>query len=169
MLLMRRPIPTQKAYAIFGLLLGTLPPAAIFTRIFGGPGAANDYGLVLICLLMNIACALVGYGMGGALGRSVDNLERAPWGQMLGISMLMGLAWGAVTGAAGGMLFFIIGALFGIICAMPVGFIAFALFTPLHRTLARGGVIDARHFWPVASGIIMLIVALILSPHVFPY
>jgi hypothetical protein len=28
---------------------------------------------------------------------------------------------------------------------------------------------EARHLWPLACGVTMIIVALILSPHVFPY
>ena len=34
MLLMRHPLPPRKAYGIFGLLLGTFPPAAIFIKLF---------------------------------------------------------------------------------------------------------------------------------------
>ena len=81
----------------------------------------------------------------------------------------MGFAWGAITGAAGGAICFGIGAIFGALYAAPVGTLAFILFTPLHRLLARGGMIDARHFWPLACGVTMTITALILSPHIFPY
>src|SRR4051812_24197575 len=35
MLLMRRPVSAEKAYALFGLLLGSLPPATIFARLLG--------------------------------------------------------------------------------------------------------------------------------------
>ena len=33
MLLMRRPVTTQQTFAMFGLLLGLIPPAAIFYRM----------------------------------------------------------------------------------------------------------------------------------------
>jgi hypothetical protein len=42
--------------------------------------------------------------------------------------------------------------------------LAFTLFTLLHRLLVRGDMIDARHFWPLACGITMLIAALVLNP-----
>src|SRR4051812_21316623 len=35
LLLMRRPMDTRRAYALFGLMLGLFPPAAIFIKIFG--------------------------------------------------------------------------------------------------------------------------------------
>ena len=76
---------------------------------------------------------------------------------------LIGAAWGAVAGFAGGLVFFGLGAIAGLICAVPVGIIAFTLFAPLHRLLARGGMIDARHFWPLACGVTMIISALILG------
>jgi hypothetical protein len=82
---------------------------------------------------------------------------------MLLMLPLMGTVWGAVAGGAGGLVFFGIGSLFGIVCAVPVGIVAFTLFTPLHRLLARGGMIDARHFWPLACGINMIVSALILG------
>jgi hypothetical protein len=33
-LLMHHPVPTERAYELFGMLLGALPPAAIFLRLF---------------------------------------------------------------------------------------------------------------------------------------
>jgi hypothetical protein len=47
--------------------------------------------------------------------------------------------------------------------------LAFAAFAPLHRLLARGGMIDARHLAPLAWGINLAISALILSPRLLPY
>src|SRR5256885_4974763 len=35
MLRMRRPVTLERAYTLFGMLLGMLPPAAFFIRIFG--------------------------------------------------------------------------------------------------------------------------------------
>ena len=78
-------------------------------------------------------------------------------------AMLTGLCWGLVTGAAGGLVAFGLGAIVGVICAVPIGVCAFVLFTTLHRPLARGGMIDARHFWPLACGITLTISALILG------
>ena len=75
----------------------------------------------------------------------------------------IGAAWGAVAGGAGGLVFFGFGSLFGVVCAVPVGIMAFTIFAPLHRLLVRGGMIDARHFWPLACGTNMIVSALILG------
>ena len=166
MQLMRRPLPSQRTYAQFGMLLGALPPAAIFIRAVGygfTQPFANDTVVFIMCLLMNIVCCITGRRMGSKLGRTLDTMERLSWSKMLLLLPLMGAAWGCVAGAAGGVVFFFIGALFGIACAVPVGMLAFTLFTPLHRLLARGGMIDARHFWPLACGVTMTISALILG------
>ena len=165
MLLMRHPISTKKAYALLGMLLGILPPAAIFIKIFGyGLVSAQRGALVFIlCLAMNLACAVTGHAIGSIVGQPMHDVERWSWSKMLLVLPLMGAAWGTVAGTAGGLLFFGIGAVFGAFCAIPVGIAAFILFAPFHRLLARGGMIDARHFWPLACGVMMIIAALILG------
>jgi hypothetical protein len=164
-LLMRRPLATRRAFALFGLMLGLFPPAAIFMRIFGyGLGAYKSSALLfIVCLLMNFTCAGVGYVMGGALGQSIERLERRSWTLMLMMLPLIGAAWGAVTGAAGGLIFVGLGAIFGAIFAIPIGALSFILFASLHRLLARGDMIEARHFWPLASGATLLAAALVLG------
>ncbi len=167
MLLMRHPLNTHQAYAMLGLLLGLLPPAAIFYKLFGyGFAEHNGNDAVFItCLFlaMNVVCSIVGRRMGGALGGRLEKPERASWSIMILSALYAGICWGLITGAAGGFLFFGFGAIAGVFCALPVGVLAFTLFTPLHRLLARGGMIDAQHFWPLASGITLTISALILG------
>jgi hypothetical protein len=164
-LLMRRPLETRRAFALFGLLLGLFPPAAIFMKIFGyGLGTYRSSALLfIICLLMNFTCAGVGYAMGSALGPSVERLERRSWTRMLILLPLIGAAWGAVTGAGGGLIFIGFGAIFGALFAIPIGALSFILFASLHRLLMRGGMIDARHFWPLASGATLFAAALVLG------
>jgi hypothetical protein len=166
LLLMRRPLDRRKAFSFFGLLLGLLPPAAIFIKMFGYGLSGGPDGkplLFILCLLMNFTCAGVGYVMGGALSSAVENAEKSSWGLMPVLLALIGLAWGAVTGFAGGLIFLGFGAFFGAVFAIPVGALAFTLFGPLHRLLARGGMIDARHFWPLATGVTALCAALVLG------
>ena len=167
---MRRPIATREAFDLFGLLLGAFVPAAIFYRLFnygfraGGSGS-EQLLFPLLLLAMNVACCLMGWRMGAAFGARIDNYERASWHRMFASATGAGALWGITTGAVGGVLFFGFGALFGALIALPVGMLGFALFTPLHRLLARGGMIDARHFWPLACGVVLTITALILSPN----
>ena len=162
--LMRRPLTSEQAYGRFGLLLGLLPPAAIFSQILGNlkPGAESSW-LFMLALAMLAVCCVFGRLFGMKLSGLLERYERRGWGWMLFVPALVGLFWGMVTGAAGGLLFFGIGAIGGVVCAVPVGAAAFAFFVPLHRLLARGGMIDARHFWPLATGAAATISASILA------
>ena len=165
MRLMRQPIPTQKAFALFGTLLGTFPPAAIFLRFFGEAMTRPFFPVpvLLMLLCMNVICCLTGRYLGFKMSRMVSAVEHDSWSLMLFESLIIGFTWALGTGAAGGLLFFGIGAFFGAAFAIPVGVLAFALFVPLHRLLARGGMIDRRHLWPLACGVVMVITALILG------
>ncbi|HEX8181603.1 MAG TPA: hypothetical protein VF525_18830 [Pyrinomonadaceae bacterium] len=178
MLMMRRPLTTEQAFRYFGLLLGLLPPAAILLKtlvVEAGDGPLSDSRLqtlvvtLLLGLAINSACALVGRIRGGKVARRIERAEYASWPRTLVVAFGSGAEWGVLTGACGGALFFFIGALFGVACALPVALVGFPLFTVCHRLLARGGMIDARHFWPVACGVAALLAALILSPGLIPY
>jgi hypothetical protein len=169
MRLMRRPLTTGQAFARFGLLLGTLPPAAIFYRLFATPLSHEMSWLMILLVPMLLICATFGRFMAKRLGNKFDELEHGSWCGMMIDALEEAFVWAAATGAAGGLLFFGFGAIFGFVCALPVALTAFAVFVPLHRLLARGGMIDARQLQPLAWGINLTIAALILSPHVIPY
>lgn len=170
MLLMSRTVSAQRAYALFGMLLGALPPAAIFARLlgYGGNGSArllmiSDAALFILCLLMNVISCLGGYLLGSALSRGAFKMERSSWTRMLLVMPLIGAVWGLATGAMGGVFFFGGGAIIGAAFALPIGMIGFLLFAILHRMLERGGMIETRHFLPLACGIASIITALILG------
>lgn len=165
MLLMRRPVAPKQAFATFGLLLGTLPPAAIFLKLFGVwvINSGVNAPLFFLLLFMNIVCSLAGFYFGSKLSQMVLTVERNSWVPMLIQSMIIGFIWGAATGAAGGLIVIGIGAIFGAVIAAGVGMLAFGLFVPLHRLFARGGMIDARHLRPLAWGVVLFITALILG------
>ncbi|HVG28291.1 MAG TPA: hypothetical protein VM864_01090 [Pyrinomonadaceae bacterium] len=166
-MLMRRPVPTERAFARFGLLLGLLPPAAIFLRLALLSHFTGLFNLIFLPMLL--VCALMGRRMGAHAGRTFDESERASRGRTLVDALEDAFIWAAATGGAGGAIFFGFGAVFGFACALPVAMLAFALFAPLHRLLARDGMIDARHLAPLAWGINLTISALILSPRLLPY
>ena len=71
MLLMRQPIALRQAYGLLGAMLGVLPPAAIFQKIFGygfgGPSSRDSLLVILLCLAMNVVCGIVGWRMGRRL------------------------------------------------------------------------------------------------------
>ncbi|MDQ3907336.1 MAG: hypothetical protein M3268_03225 [Acidobacteriota bacterium] len=168
--LMRRPVTTERAFALFGLLLGTLPPAAIFGRFLIGARTSNQAMVFLAFMLPMLAiCALLGRFMAKRLGRRFDEAERGSWLRTMLVALGCAFVWAAATGTAGGLPVFLVGGVFGFACALPCALIAFSVFVPLHRSLARGGMIDARHLHPLAWGINLSLAALILSPHVIPY
>jgi hypothetical protein len=170
MLLMRHSISTQKAYAFLGLLLGALPPAAIFIRLFGYGlgGVLNEIppaggALLFLCAVMNVVCCLAGYAMGSALGQRSFEIERSSWSRNFLLMPLLGAGWGAVTGVAGGFFFFGVGAFYGWALAIPVGSLGFLMFAIVHRAFERGGMIETRHFLAIACGVSAIISAVILG------
>jgi hypothetical protein len=167
---MRRPLNVEQAFARFGLLLGTLPPAAIFGRILIAAHSRDATFIYLVFMLPMLAiCAALGRFMAKRLGRRFGEAERGSWGATLIEALEEAFIWAAATGSAGGLPVFAVGSFVGFACALPIAFVAFALFAPLHRLLARGGMIDARHLHPLAWGINLAIAALILSPHIIQY
>ncbi len=162
-MMMRRPVSIQRAYALFGMLLGTLPPAAIFYKMFWRELAYQEPLMLLLILAMNVACCFAGRFFGSKLSLIVNGFERGSWTKEFFMALSIGWLWAIGTGAAGGLVFFGIGAIFGASFAIPVGLLAFALFMPLHRLLARGGMIEAGHLWPLACGVTLTVTALILG------
>lgn len=168
MMMLLRPVSTERAYALFGLLLGTLPPAAIFIRVFGDwpsrePGWSG-FTVLALCLTMNAVCAFVGRQMGRVLGQTmIARAERRSWTLTVLFALLAAFVWAVATGAAGGAIFFGIGAIFGAIFALAVALPSFLVFTTFHRLLARGGMIDARHLRPLAWGVAATAAALVLG------
>jgi len=162
-LCMQSPLTTEQAYRWFGTFLGLLPPFALFERIF--KGATQEHFLwVVLFAAMNTVCCLVGRWFGGRIGRwAGDPRTRTRAGYALLVLVMAG-TWSIVTGGLGGVLFFGIGAVFGVFCAAPVAFAAFPVFAILHRLISRDGMIEARHTWPLAFGIPLTIAAFILSP-----
>lgn len=160
---MRSPVSAKDAYGYFGLLLGLLPPAAIFGKMFSYGLADNYAGLFAFCVLMNLTCAFVGKTIAASFANSVASFERKSWTKMLLLSALLGFCWAVITGAAGGAVFFGFGAILGVICAVPIGVAAFPLFASIHRSLERGNKIEWKHFLPLAFGISTVISAFIFG------
>ena len=169
-------LTTGEAYAWFGTFLGLFPPFAIFARIFGGalaegmtrrlPTSDGFLFWALLFLGMNAVCCLVGRKIGARLGRSFGDPRAWRWPVFVFSSLLMAVAWGVVTGAAGGAVAFLFGAFFGVACAVPVALAAFPVFAVLHRLLSHGGMIEERRVWPLAFGVPLTVAAMILSPWV---
>jgi len=161
---MRRPLTTGQAYRWFGTFLGLLPPLALFNRFLEGTRGDDALWVVALCVAMNVVCCLVGRWFGGYLGRWAGNPRTRTRSGFALVVFVMAVAWSVVTGGLGGALFFGIGAIFGVFFAGPVALAAFPVFAILHRLISRGGMIEARHAWPLAFGIPLTIAAMIMSP-----
>lgn len=161
-LAMQRPLTTEQAYRWFGTFLGLLPPFALFNRIFTGADHGH-FPWVALFVAMNVVCCLVGRWFSGLLGRWAGQQRARSRAGYAFVVFLMAVSWSVVTGGLGGLLFFGIGAIFGVFFAAPVAFAAFPVFAILHRVLSHGGMIEARHTWPLAFGIPLTIAAMIMS------
>lgn len=162
---MQQPLTPEQAYRWFGTFLGLIPPLALFSRFIATSGVASDTRFVVaLCVGMNIICCLAGRWYAGVLGRWIAKPRDR--GRLWFVAAVFGMAviWSLVTGGLGGALFFGIGAFFGFACALPVALAAFPVFAILHRLISRGGMIEARHTWPLAFGIPLTIAAMISSP-----
>jgi hypothetical protein len=162
--LMKNPITNEKAFARFGLMLGTFPPMVIFGSFLNGKTFSEPIGLVVFLIFINIICAVVGYYSGKKIiSQLVAKAETYSWSSMMLLMPLIGILWGIITGGIGGVFIFIIGAFFGAIIASMVGSVALTTFTVFHRLLKRGDSIEQKHFLPIAFGITATICAFILG------
>jgi hypothetical protein len=166
--LMKTPLSTETSVAYFGAMLGLFPPFAIFSRFvfekqIYNPKISEDFWIIPLLLFVNFICMLVGYFSGKLIGRIVRDLEKISWTKMILAVPFIGILWGLITGASGGVFIFIIGAFFGALIASIVGGLALPAFTILHRLLKKGDKIEEKHFFPIALGITGIITAFILG------
>lgn len=162
---MRRPLDTSKAFSYFGLMLGTLPPMAIFAKFLSNSPEfrAEQFWILGVILIINAVTAVVGYFSGKIVGKMIRDLENYSWLSMLLILPFLGIFWGVTAGGAGGAIVVLIGALFGAIFGAMVGGAAVPVFTIFHRLLKKGETIELKHFLPLAFGITFTICAFILG------
>lgn len=163
---MRHPVSTEKAFAYFGLMLGSLPPAAIFFRILADKGLPNlldDLWIVPMLLITNVTAAIVGYFTGMKVATTVRYLHGLSLHRSMLLLPLIGILWGMAAGGAGGLFLFLIGALFGAVIGGTVGAVALPAFAVFHRSLKRGDVIELQQFLPLSFGITLTICAFILG------
>lgn len=159
--MMRNPMSLEKTFSYFGLLLGALPPAAMFIKV--AIDARIEGWVFGVMLVINLISAVVGYLSGKTIAKAVRSLEKQSWLNMVLILPFLGLLWGIVSGAAGGIVVFIVGAFFGAILGGIVGSAALPIFTIFHRLLKRGESIEQKHFLPLAFGVTLTICGFIFG------
>lgn len=165
--LIENPLTTKQVFSQFGLMLGLFPPMAMFGKFAYHSFLKNPYNddtwIIFLLLVVNFVCAVTGYYSGRLIGQIVSQIEKLNWTSMLLIAPFIGILWGVMTGAAGGVFIFVIGAFFGAAIASFVGAVALPILTIFHRLLKKGDVIERDQFLPIAMGITLLISALILG------
>jgi len=164
--LMVRPMESKEVFAWFGLLLGALPPAVILfklTWLFEPGGSGIHPVIFFLMVLLNITTAVTGFFSGKVTAILVRKLETSTGSRIALLTPLIGFAWGAACGFAGGIFMFVFGAYIGAAIGGLVGAVALPLFVLFHLILKRGDLIDRRHFLPAALGITLTICALVLG------
>lgn len=163
--LMENPLTMEKTLAYFGLMLGTFPPLAFFTKfIIDGASFRNgEQWIIGVFLIVTLISAVVGYFSGKFIGKTVTELEKLSWTKMLSIAPFVGLVWGIIAGGAGGVIIFFVGAIFGAMLGGLVGAAALPVFVGLHRLMKKGDLIEQKHFFPIAFGITFTICSFILG------
>lgn len=164
-LMLSNPLSIEKTFSYFGLLLGTFPPAAIFTRVFIDTKTfqSEEFWILGVVILVNLISAVAGFFSGRFIGKIVADLERVSWTQMILTLPFIGILWGILAGGAGGVIVLFFGALLGASLGAAVGTVGLTLFTVFHRLLKRGDNIEGKHFLPLAFGIAFIISAFILG------
>lgn len=162
---MKHPLSRESVFACLGLLLGSLPPAALFIRVLSeGDGLPiEQWWLYLLVAVANLVTAAAGYFSGKIVAKIVRSLDDVSIGKTVLLLPLIGMTWGAVSGAVGGVFLFIFGALFGAAIGSVVGGLVLPLFVAVHKTLKRGDSIEFAHFLPVALGMTLTVCAFIFG------
>lgn len=163
--LLKKPLNSETVFSYFGLMLGSLTPAAIFAKVLFGEGkiSVEDSWIVAVLILVNIVAAFTGFISGKFVGRFISHLESDSWIKMLFLLPAVGAFWGIISGGAGGLVFFLFGSIFGAIFGGLVGLFALPFFTVFHRLLKKGDFIERNQFLPLAFGVTIVICAFILG------
>ena len=71
----------------------------------------------------------------------------------------VGIAWGAASGALGGLFLFLIGSIFGAVVGGAIGLFAVTPFAILVRILSQDEHVEQKHLLPIALGIPTVVAA----------
>lgn len=159
--LMKNPLSLEKTFSYFGLMLGAFPPLAMFIRF--AVDARLEGWIFGVMFIITLISSVVGFFSGKAVAKVVRSAENLGWFSMILALPFIGLLWGAISGAAGGIIIFVFGAIFGAILGGAVGAVALPVFTIIHRLLKKGESIELKHFLPVAFGVTFAICGFILG------
>ena len=162
---MSAPIDSKKAVGYFGILIGTLPPFALLLKVVGEtmPGAQMSSVLLVLLAVAGVASGLTGYGFRRFVSSAIDSSSHYRLANRIVALSIIGLLWGAASGAVGGLFLFLIGSIFGGIFGGAIGAVTLPLLIGLRSFVREGDLVEMRHFLPIAFGITLTVCALILG------
>lgn len=161
---MHHPMSLEQVFSYFGLILGIFPPAAFFIRFWIETQNAEPWIFGLFAIV-NLLAAVIGYFSGKVVAKIMQTLEKMSWPAMIALLPVAGLVWGTVTGAGAGVVVLGIGALFGGVIGGLVGAAALPAFAIPHRLVKKGEFIERSQFLAYATGVTMIICAIIARPY----
>ncbi|MBX7055788.1 MAG: hypothetical protein K1X36_12605 [Pyrinomonadaceae bacterium] len=160
---MQRPLKPETAFAYYGLMIGSLVPASIFTAFSLSSAGRMASMLYLMMLMTTIVSAAAGYSFGKVIAKFVENVEPKPLHLRLPLLAIIGSLWGIVAGGSGGIFIFVFGAFFGAVLGGAVGMIALPAFALPYCAIRRARLIDLRHFLPLALGFTLVICSFVFG------
>ena len=154
----------KRTYAFLGAMLGIFPPASFFILFIAESNpTAIEIWVIALLIGVNTITGFVGYFFGKVVGSLLHDRNNRSLTFYIFFLPFLGLLWGAIAGAAGGVFLFVIGAFFGAIIGGTVGMLALPAFYAMHRLLKQGEYLELKYFLPVATGIVYSIFAFILG------
>ncbi|HSI87826.1 MAG TPA: hypothetical protein VK918_02140 [Pyrinomonadaceae bacterium] len=160
---MKRPVSTKASYSIFGALIGSIPTFSIGLRILFEEPRGSGAVFFTLFTLAAVVTGLVGAITGPYAAQFVERARGLRASAYVTALPFIGMAWGAASGAIGGVFLFIVGAIFGGITGAMVGFTLVPLFVLLHGVLRQGDRIEFSHLLPISLGIAGTLAASILG------
>lgn len=150
--LLDRRLDLSTSLRYFGFAIGTVPTAAILFRLFVLDSSPNP-AVLLLAVLATAVTGLVGYLTAGVTAAALERVLSTSFLRSLLLVPIVGLAWGIISGAAGGFFLFVLGALVGGVIGGMVAGTALPLFVGLFNLIADEGEISVKRFLPIAAGI----------------
>lgn len=157
-----RRLDLSTSLRFFGIAIGTVPTAAILFRLFVLDSSPNP-AVLLLAVLATLVTGLVGYLTAGVTAATLERVLSTSFLRSLLLVPIIGLAWGIISGAAGGLFLFVLGALVGGVIGGMVAGTALPLFVGLFNLTAEEGEISVKRFLPIAAGISGSVAALFLG------
>lgn len=147
-----RRLDLSTSLRYFGFAIGTVPTAAILLRLFVMDSSPKPV-VILLAVLATAVTGLVGYLTAGFTSAALDRVLSTSFLRSLLLVPIIGLAWGIISGAAGGLFLFVLGALVGGVIGGMVAGTGLPLFVGLFNLTAEEGEISVKRFLPIAAGI----------------